>query len=603
MMKEMRENMPLIMWIIVISFLITIVVSWGAGGFKGSGPKQGVIAEVGSKEILYDVFLKKFQDRLASERAKDEKAQIGEEEMTKIRGEVWDALMHDALVNYTAKKIGLKTADKEVAWAVRNNPPENVVKSEYFQTDGKFYIAKWNAYLDNPQATQILVQLEEDYRMSLSNRKLIERVVAPIYVSNDEILRDFLDQYGRFSAIIASYPVRNIEVDSSSISEGEIEKYYFDHQEQYWHPELRAVSSVTVSNTATQEDSARILEQAQELIERVRAGEDFAELTKVYSEDPGSASKGGDLGYFSRGRMVKEFEEAAFKTPVGELSAPIETRFGVHIIKVVDHKTKGEEDSVRASHILLSWKASPETEERANEEARDFQERAKKIGVQKAAEEFDLKVVDTDHFAQRRGVIPGFGNQKAAVDFIFSESIGKVSFPYETGKGYTVFICRDMIPEGIQSLTEVRSQVLNLLVSDKKLEIAVEKVEALRKEISTADNLVPVALRDGLSIDTVASTLATGFFGPMGSNKFVGRQLYSLDVGQLSPVMKTERGAFMAVLTEKAPFDSTSFESKKSEIGQKLSRTKQNAVYSDWLFSIEKESGLRDNRYLYFSKY
>ena len=129
MMKEMRENMPLIMWILVIAFLVTIVWSWGAGGFKGRGPKPGVIAEIGSQEILYDVFLKNFQNRLASERAKDETVQIGEEEIIKIRSEVWDELMHNALVNYTVKKIGLKTVDKEVAWAVRNNPPETVTSA------------------------------------------------------------------------------------------------------------------------------------------------------------------------------------------------------------------------------------------------------------------------------------------------------------------------------------------------------------------------------------------------------------------------------------------------------------------------------------------
>ncbi len=603
MMKELRENMPMIMWILVVAFLVTIVVSWGAGGFKGGGPKPGVIAQIGSREILYEVFSKALQDRISAERAKGDSVELKEEDLTKMRSDIWDKLVRDELLSYAAKKSGIKIVDKEVAWAVRNSPPDNVMKAEYFQTDGKFDKSKWDAFLNDPQSEQTLVSLEKDYRESIHHQKVLDHVLATTFVTEDEIQRDFMDSNERFSALVTGYPAKDIAVDTNSFSEEDIRKYYFEYQEQFWRAEARAVRSVTIPNTPTADDSVRIVEQAQEVLDRLKSGDDFAELAKEYSGDPGSASKGGDLGYFPRGRMVGEFEDAAFKTPIGEVSEPVKTRFGVHIIKVMDHRGTEPEDTVRASHILLLWKASPETEEAISEKAREFQDVAKKIGFDKAAARFDLQVSESDYFTRASATIPGFGKLAPAVDFVFSESPKKVSYAYKTPKGYAMFQCRGVRKEGVQDLAEARSSIVGKLVSRKKLELAAEKADALRQRVGMGGNLGPTAVREGLRVDTLSSVLATGFLGPMRTNEYVGRQIRDLNIGELSPVLRTDQGAFIAVMTERMPFDSVLFKSKRSEIGEKLARAKQGEIYSDWRSMVERESAFRDNRYAFFTDY
>lgn len=105
-------------------------------------------------------------------------------------------------------------------------------------------------------------------------------------------------------------------------------------------------------------DEAGAKAKADEILKRIRSGEDFAALAKKFSTD-GSRTKGGDLGYFTRGRMVPEFEQTAFNTPAGQVADPVKTQFGYHIIKVVDKrqsKAGGEGEAgeeVRASHILI----------------------------------------------------------------------------------------------------------------------------------------------------------------------------------------------------------------------------------------------------------
>ncbi len=94
-------------------------------------------------------------------------------------------------------------------------------------------------------------------------------------------------------------------------------------------------------------------QKAAQILADLKAGKDFAELAKAKSQDPGSGSKGGDLGFFKRGRMVKEFEDAAFKMKVGDVSDVIKSQFGFHIIKVTDRKEPGKQpfEQVRESLI------------------------------------------------------------------------------------------------------------------------------------------------------------------------------------------------------------------------------------------------------------
>ncbi len=604
MMKEMRENMPLIMWTLVIAFVLTIVFSWGAGGFEGSGPKPGVIAEIGSREILYEAYTQIIQNVITQRRAQDENLELTDEDLTKIRKEVWDELVQTNLVEYAAKKVRVKTTDKEVAWAVRNNPPQNVVNSEYFHTDGKFDPSKWEAFLRDPQSTQTLLEFERDYRTSITGQKIISRVLSPVFVSEDEVLRRFSDQNGRFSMILAGYETKDIAIDTNSISNEEVDEYYFEHQERYWQPERRAVRAVTIPNTMTAEDTTRILEEMVELLARARSGEeDFAELAKTYSEDPGSGAKGGDLGYFSRGRMVLSFDKVAFETPVGEISDTVVTRFGVHIIKVTDRKVEDDEEQVKASHILLKWKASPETEEIASETARDFQELAKDIGFVEAAERFELEVEESNFFPQSGSPFPRKEKLPAAVDFIFAEPVGKVSFSYRTNDGYVVFQCRDIQREGHQNLADIHANVLGEVVKVKQREMAAEKAEALRTKVSVGDSLAAVSIRENLSPDTLNGISPIGNLGPVRFNQVIGHYLWTLDVGELSSVLKAERGAYLAVVLHKSEFDSARYQSERAGIIQTLERNSQNEIYMEWMTATKKESDFTDNRYLYFSEY
>ena len=130
-----------------------------------------------------------------------------------------------------------------------------------------------------------------------------------------------------------------------TVSEDDVKSYYDTHQDEFKTPEMVKARHILikVDKSASEEDKKQAQKKAEDILSKIKAGEDFAKLASEFSDDPGSKSKGGDLGFFARGRMVKPFEDAAFALKVGEVSGIVESPFGYHIIKAEERKDAGVE--------------------------------------------------------------------------------------------------------------------------------------------------------------------------------------------------------------------------------------------------------------------
>jgi peptidyl-prolyl cis-trans isomerase D len=609
MMTKMRENMPLIMWILVGAFLATIVFSWGMGGFKNKGALDGVVGKVGGREILYDQYNRLVQDRVAQERQKDStRTQITDAQIKQIRKDVWDELVRSDLMETYQQKWGVVTSDDEVAFAVRSSPPNWIRSNQNFLKDGQFDPAKLEDFLRDPRSSQILVAIEKEYRQSIGNQKVIDRIIAPVFVSPEEVWDEYVATGQKFKAMAVAFPLRGFAIDSNSIKADEIQTYYSQNRADYDRPEKRKLAYVTLPIVATRDDSNRVMELAQEALGRAKAGEDFSALATEYSEDEGSAKQGGDLGTFTRGRMVKEFDSTCFATPVGSVVGPILTRFGAHIIKVIDHTNAADGDSVHAAHILIKWKVSPETDERISQKVKDFADAAKSEGMAKAATQFSLEVKETDLFPKSpSGNIPGFGALPPAMDFGFSSKRGSLSHIFRTKvrgeDNYTVFQVRDITAAGVTPLAEVESSIRQTLVKKKQEAAALEAAKRFRSRANDPQGFVTEALRESLKVDTTNDQASRDFCRVWGTDEEIGKDLLKLQPGQVSQPLSNSRGAYVAVLLNKTEPDQAAFQTQQKDILERLRRNKQNNVYTDWLAQAEKDVGVQDNRYLYYTDY
>lgn len=159
---------------------------------------------------------------------------------------------------------------------------------------------------------------------------------------------------------------RGADVKARRITDEEVRAFWEENKARFGaRPEMYRFEEIPV--TTTPGDSAReeTREEAEKVLAELEAGRDFSSLARAYSDDSLSARKGGDLGWFSRGRMVEPFEEAAFAAVTGEIVGPVESPFGYHVLQVLDKR----EDEVRARHILIRFDIGPRDRSLARAEA------------------------------------------------------------------------------------------------------------------------------------------------------------------------------------------------------------------------------------------
>jgi len=196
------------------------------------------------------------------------------------------------------------------------------------------------SYYD-PEKQKILEQ-QPQFKATILQRFVQGMVIAKIARDNGFDKRpDIKEQIELMTNdLLASQYLMKEVVGKINVTEEDMSIYYKAHLDEFKTPEMVRARHilVKVNRDAKEEDRKKARERIGDILKRVRAGEDFARLASEYSDDPGSKDKGGDLGFFPKGRMVPDFEKAAFSLKPGEVSDIIETPFGLHIIKVEDRK-------------------------------------------------------------------------------------------------------------------------------------------------------------------------------------------------------------------------------------------------------------------------
>lgn len=226
----------------------------------------------------------------------------------------------------------MKKQDPKYQETIKNQVMDSLVQSQIFLQ----YAEKNNIKPDQKQL--------EDFKAQ--NKKMFEDAKAKESFAKSGLDEKFMDNYAKQAATITGV-VKFIEKKSTP-DEKKLKKYYDENSEKIDASHILLVTTdEKTGKTYPDEKKAEIKKKADEVYEKAKSGEDFAKLAKEYSQDPGSKESGGSLGEFSKGSMVEEFEKVAFSMKEGEISQPVETQFGYHIIKV-NKKIKLDYDKVKA---------------------------------------------------------------------------------------------------------------------------------------------------------------------------------------------------------------------------------------------------------------
>ncbi len=332
------------------------------------------------------------------------------------------------------------------------------------------------------------------------------------------------------------------------------------------------------------------LAEAMSIYYQLKKGADFATLAKEYSKDPGSAVKGGNLGWFGKGQMVPEFEKAAFSGAIGEVQKPIKTNYGYHIIKV----TGRTNNKFIVERLVNPITASSATRDQQMSNAKDFAYIAKKDGFDKEAKLMNYVVQETPSFTKDAYYVPGIGVSKNIIKFAFDNSLNTISEPFTVANGAVVVEISGITSAGVKSFDQVKDQIKPLVLREKKYEKAEQAAQNIMQKIGNDLTKAP-------SVDPKATVDTTGTFGLNQSIPNVGidyafsAEAMKAPLNKVDGPVKGEKGYYLIKVLYRTPFDSTAFSVQRTTILDNLLRQKKNSFFSQWLANLKKDASIDNN--------
>ncbi|HEY6088611.1 MAG TPA: SurA N-terminal domain-containing protein, partial [Gemmatimonadaceae bacterium] len=328
-------------WIIIVVLFVGGFLLAQTSGLLGRAPvtTTTAVAKVNGEDILATTWYQATQN-LEQEATQRNNQSLSLDERQRLQDQAFDQLVTDALLRQEYRRRGISVTDDEILQAARYSPPPQLMQSPDLQTEGQFDPAKYQRFLQSPMARQqgLLYQLEQYYRTEIPKEKLFDQIASDAYVSNEELWRRWQDSHDSAAVSFVVFGPALISDSAVKVSDDEIRAYYDSHKKLFDRPGHAKVSVIIIPRSVTAADSAAVRARALALRARILAGEKFEDVARAESADSVSAANGGSLGRGAKGRFVAPFETAAYALKPGEISQPVLTPFGYHIIRVDEKK-------------------------------------------------------------------------------------------------------------------------------------------------------------------------------------------------------------------------------------------------------------------------
>ncbi|MCX6825755.1 MAG: peptidylprolyl isomerase, partial [candidate division Zixibacteria bacterium] len=483
MFAFLRKLIVPIMVTVLVFFLATIVFDWG---MKASSSRQvkDSVGYINGENITTRMFDSYYQNILRKEEEKVD-YDLPPDKIEEIKKEAWNQLMIDFLINQEINKHKIYVSDEEIYEFLKLYPPSELRTTPQFMTDGKFDYQKYVKAMVNPEMASYWTAIENFIIPELKKYKLQEEIISTVRVSPAEVQDAFLADRESVKIGYLYFPAARFMTNLPQITQDELKKYYDSHRDEYKRPKRATFDMVLFEKAPTENDWEKIGYRIKEIYDSAVGGSDFAELARAYSED-NSASQGGDLGWFGRKQMVPEFDSVVWLLKANEVSKPFRSRFGWHIVKLLNKKSEKETsmtganpleiEKVNAAHILLKVTPSQETMDQIELNAKDFATQASELGFEKAAKDLKYEIRSTTPFAEN-DYIQYLGANQGASDFAFRNKPGKVSDMMENNSTYFVLKVRAHLPEGYASFEEVNEVVSQEVTAEKAKEASFDTAQ------------------------------------------------------------------------------------------------------------------------------
>lgn len=640
-MKGMREGMKPVMWAVAVAFVASLFFV-GASTMRkiirqDQGPAVVVIdGKRISEEEFNRVYLRELRMRYRKLQEESKRA-LTEQEERDLRisaaGAALNQIVQRELILREARRLGLKVTDEEIADYIERNPN--------FKTGERFDPEVYERYVQERLGITP-AEFEEQLRDYLLMERVLSMVGAAARVAEADAKAKFDEQYEKVAVEFALVPVSQEGVNPS---EAEMKSYYSTHLERYrvgrrariryllldleaerkklnvsdadvkaYYEKYKTVHFdageihvrhilFMVPPGSEERDWEAKRKQAEAALARARAGEDFGALAAQLSEDPASARRGGDVGWFTRGRMDPDFEAAAFAAREGEIVGPVKTIYGWHLIKREKDIPDFADEKENIKKLLVERTA----EENAMNAAMDIKTRLAKGKTDLAAEAqaLGLKVVESQPF-QANEPVPELGYQRNLNAEVFTLAVGEYGSVQPLGnvnpatgeyvaKGFVVYQVSAFLEPGPAPFEKIKERV----AADYKRDKALEKIRPVAEAVAAN------AKKSG-DLKGAAAAAKAAWFAPPAFTRGTPPRETGFDAafvlaafrgkpGEVLGPVAGDAGYYVIKVVEKTPADPALYATRGEEFRARLVSMRQEQITSEWYRGLIARAKIENN--------
>ena len=597
MLQSFRSSAKYIWWLIVIIFVGVFLVTETSGLLGRAPVTQGpAVAKVNGDDIPYTTWFQAYQQRIQQEQqGRGRSLTLDEEEQ--IRNSVFDELVQSVLLDQEYKRRGIRVTDDEIVQAAQFSPPPQFMQSPELQTDGRFDLEKYQRFLKSSAARQqgLYFQLENYYRGEIPKAKLFEQIASEVFVTDDELWRGYRDQNDSAKVSFVAFDPASVPDSGIQVSDAEIRAYYDSHKKELEVPGRAVVSVLQIPRVVAAADSASVRNRLTAIRDEIMKGAKFEDVAKRESQDTISGAQGGDLGRGAKGRFVEAFEKAAFALPAGQVSQPVETQFGLHLIKVDEKKA----DTIAVRHILLRYQQSDSSASRTDRKADSL---ANIAASQDTPQRFDsaakvLGLTPAKGIAIEGDALTIAGQYVPSVSAWAFSGVkpGASSELYDSDAGYVLAKLDSITPSGLPTFESARDQIRLRLVAQKKLDALATRA----KDLATAavgSTLEAAAQSRNLTVTQSPAFTRGGFVPGLGRlNEAVGAA-FSLPIGAVSNPIRTDDAVIVMRVDRRVDADRAKWEEQKTAQRQSLIGGLRQQRVQAYIQQLKSDAKITDRR-------
>jgi peptidyl-prolyl cis-trans isomerase D len=619
--KAVRYLLGGMLTIVAVSMVITLIPGWGSS--TGSSNEDNIVAVVGKDEITVRDVQNELQALIRNK-------QIPAEMMQVYAPQYIDQMITERAVAYEARRRGFTIPDSELASTIRSVLPR------FFNNGQLIDKAAYQQFLEQQGLT--IPEFEANLRKQLLLKRLTDLALEGVIVTPQEAEQEYKTQNEKLKVELISFKPDDLK-SLVKVTPEELRAYYNSNKEGFTEPEtrdlilliadqnkiaatieipepqLRAAYNARRAEFQTPErvqvrhillkttdkspaEVEKIRAKAEDILKQLKNGANFAELAKKYSEDPGSAQKGGDLGWVVRGQTVKNFENTAFSLKPKELSGVITTEYGFHILQVLDkqeaHTQSFEEvkDQIAAD---LKKQAVFDRMQTAIEQARAALVK-NPADAQGIAKQFNLEYVVANGLASGQPV-PQLGSVAELDTALAGMKKGEITPVFQAGADkLAIAELTNVTPSHIAPFEKAEANIREKFVSQRAMALAADRARQAAEKLRAGEDINKVAKELGGEVKSPPEFTLSGAVEGVGSAS-VFSEGFSKPVGSILGPLNVFNQQVVAKTLEKTPADMTKFAADRDKIIEDLKRKKaqerRDLFYDSILAKLIKEGKVK----------